>query len=527
MASIAIGGKEEEMACSKKKHIISMMLWGTLLVGFGLTRLALLMELPAGLHIDEAGMAYDAWCLSQYGVDRYLKSWPVYLTNFGGGQSLLYAFVCAVLFKVFGWHSFLIRVPGVLFSLLNLIFGVKIAQKIYSRDSYLPYAVGALLVICPYFVLASRFGLDCNLMLGMSTVFLYFFIRALEKGSYWNYVTAGIMGGLALYSYILTYIVLPIFLVLSLLYCVRIRKMEWQKWFAMAVPMGILATPLIAVQIINMFDLQEMTWGILTITKLKFYRGSQFERFSCENLLTAWNSIFSGDSLVYNSIPGIPNLYGKTSILFVLGVICILSKTAISIKDRKWNPSCFVLFWFLSVMLLSAHFITCVNTINGVFFSVILIAMEGIWVLWRARGWIARGICGVWILIYMYGFLQFGRFYYSGAYTMSNPEMSYFDIMVEEGIAYIEDHPQLRDRVTYMAENGIYFALSTRVSPYELRIEERQDNQYNNYCWNQLGEIFSDCNYIVRHTYADYMDELRHAGFQEINYGSYSLFYME
>ncbi len=59
-----IGGKEEEMVCSKKKHIISMMLWGALLVGFGLTRLALLMELPAGLHIDEAGMAYDAWCLS-------------------------------------------------------------------------------------------------------------------------------------------------------------------------------------------------------------------------------------------------------------------------------------------------------------------------------------------------------------------------------------------------------------------------------------------------------------------------------
>lgn len=109
---------------------------------------------------------------------------------------------------------------------------------------------------------------------------------------------------------------------------------------------------------------------------------------------------------------------------------------------------------------------------------------------------------------------------------MSNPDMIYFDITVEEGIRYIEEHPQLRERVTYMAENGIYYALSTRISPYELRIEDRQENRYNNYCWNQLGEIFSDSNYIVRHIYAEYMEELRNAGFQEIDYGAYSLFYM-
>lgn len=208
----------------RRKQIIVLVLWGILLVGFGLTRLILLMELPAGYHIDEAGMAYDAWCLAQYGVDRYLKSWPAYLTNFGGGQSSLYAFLCAFLFKIFGWHTFLVRVPAVLFSMLNVIFGFKIARKIYSRDSYLPYAVGALLVICPYFILAGRFGLDCNLMLGMSTVFLYFFLKALENGMYKSYLVAGIMGGLVLYTYALTYIILPLFLVMSLLYCVRVKK---------------------------------------------------------------------------------------------------------------------------------------------------------------------------------------------------------------------------------------------------------------------------------------------------------------
>ena len=38
-------------------------------------------ELPSGLDVDEAGMAYDAWCMANYGVERYLKPFPVYLTN--------------------------------------------------------------------------------------------------------------------------------------------------------------------------------------------------------------------------------------------------------------------------------------------------------------------------------------------------------------------------------------------------------------------------------------------------------------
>lgn len=41
-------------------------------------------EVPYGLHVDEAGMAYDAISISKYGVDRYLNKFPVYLINYGG-----------------------------------------------------------------------------------------------------------------------------------------------------------------------------------------------------------------------------------------------------------------------------------------------------------------------------------------------------------------------------------------------------------------------------------------------------------
>jgi len=54
-------------------------------------------EIPYGLNVDEAGMAYDAISLVNYGVDRYLKPYPVYFINFGGGQNAMYTYLSALL----------------------------------------------------------------------------------------------------------------------------------------------------------------------------------------------------------------------------------------------------------------------------------------------------------------------------------------------------------------------------------------------------------------------------------------------
>ena len=59
-----------------------------------------LNSLPVGIHVDEAGMAYDAYCLATNGTDRWLNNFPVYLENFGGGQSALYAYLAAIFIKI-------------------------------------------------------------------------------------------------------------------------------------------------------------------------------------------------------------------------------------------------------------------------------------------------------------------------------------------------------------------------------------------------------------------------------------------
>lgn len=48
------------------KYMPYVLLAGLALL-FVITRFWRITTLPSGVHIDEAGMAYDAWCLSQYG----------------------------------------------------------------------------------------------------------------------------------------------------------------------------------------------------------------------------------------------------------------------------------------------------------------------------------------------------------------------------------------------------------------------------------------------------------------------------
>ena len=175
-------------------------------------------ELPFGMYVDEVGMAYDAWCLANYGVDRYLKPFPVYLTNYGGGQSAMYAWLAAGLIALTGSTSTaVLRLPGAAFGLMTMTFGALVVHEIMGKKHPKAWFVfGLFYLICPYFTMAARFGLDCNLMLGMSTAFLYAVLRAAKLGRMRDYALAGLSGALTLYTYAVSYIRVALFLLFSL-----------------------------------------------------------------------------------------------------------------------------------------------------------------------------------------------------------------------------------------------------------------------------------------------------------------------
>lgn len=508
----------------KRQTFVKAGLLVFIVIGFCITRFWQLTTLPNGIHIDEAGMAYDAWCLAHYGVDRLLKSWPVYLTNFGGGQSALYAYLCAACIKIFGFSIWSIRLPGVFSSFLALIFGMKTAEKMFPLNTYLPYAVGGLAVVCPYFIMASRFGLDCNLALGFSAMFLYLFISALDNGKTGYYVLAGLAGGIVLYTYALTYVVVPLFLLLSFCYLLWTKRLLLRKWAIMAVPLGILAFPLIWVQAVNFFDLDEASFWVFTITKLDIYRVSEMEGAKWEYFVNALTSIFCSDSLPYNTVPGGYALYRISIALFILGACYAMGRFFISLRERQFDVSCFTIFWILSILYFESHLVANANKMNAVFLAIILLVAEGIRVIGSVKGYLRYILPGLVCAAYLVCFIYFSRYYYGGEYTAKTHPLPYFDTMVAEAVEFVDADGELSQRKTYMAESFAYYLISVLPSPYELETVNDPVN-YENFFFHQLGAMKEDCNYIVRDIYPEYKEELRQAGFQEIEYQGYSLFY--
>ena len=111
-----------QLVSKRKGHPKINVVVGIILVCFAVfTRLYKIEELLNGLHVDEVGMGYDAFCIANYGVDRYLHHFPVYMINFGGGQSALYTYLAAIMVVVNPAFSPSVHCIGVLaLSRLNL-----------------------------------------------------------------------------------------------------------------------------------------------------------------------------------------------------------------------------------------------------------------------------------------------------------------------------------------------------------------------------------------------------------------------
>ncbi len=504
-------------------------LFAVLLGLFAVTRLWRLVSIPYGNHIDEAGVAYDAWCISQYGVDRYMKSFPLYFQNTGGGQSVLCTYMTALLYKIFGYHQVMVRIPGVIYSFLTMIFTMLIVRKLYPKRPYLPLAAGFLVTICPVFILFARLGMDCHMMLGGSAMFLYFFILAMTDGRYRYYLLAGLTGGLVLYTYVLSYMMLPLFLVFGFVYMLAIHKFQFKKWVVMGIPIFVMAVPLFMIQLINLMEWPEMQVGIFSLTRLIGYRSAELEGFSWSNISNVLSTLLVGDSLEYSSIPGFENLYWLSFPFACLGFGHSIYKTVISIRKRSVDILSLCLLWFAAVFLIMCGILNIVYRMNSIFFVVVVFIVDGIAMLPSFLSWIGGAIKSGVAIGYMLLFLEFFSYYYMGQYTADYYTIDIFNIDMREGFAFIDEHPEYGPKGVQAAARAIHVALSSLKSPYELgevylETIYLKDGYYHCNCLSGSEEGYY---YVVRDIFTEFAAELRSHGFTERKYTNYSLFYKE
>ncbi|MCR5102557.1 MAG: glycosyltransferase family 39 protein [Butyrivibrio sp.] len=506
----------------KKAIIITVIL----LIIAALTHLYRLSNLPRGLHVDEAGMAYDAWSLANFGVDRYLNSYPVYLINYGGGQSALYAYLAALCIKIFGYSAFAIRLPAFIFSCITIISGVFIVKKAaaYENNKDLPVIMTALFIVMPYFVMSSRFGLDCNLMLGTSTLAICLILYAAGNRSILFYLLAGIASGLVLYTYAISYIVLPVFLIFVLILALLFRRIDIKNAIAFIVPLAVLGIPLVLVQYVNANGLEAMHIGKITIPALTFYRATEFHAPTADSFKEAVKAIFMYDWLDYNSVEQFGTIYYISIPFAVIGLAASVIKIPQCFKERRIYSESLIVIWFLIELVIGSMLGgdgPNANRLNGIFFTVLFFTAYGIsTVLGLFQKELRKYMAVIVIIVYGICTIMFAKYYF-----IDNADHQYylFQEELDEAVSFVQESDELNYKMIYFVHNNqpyvppyIFYLLATKESPYDYNISSTGTSSYANYVFDAPEEINPDGVYIVYEGNDEYVTQLQEAGLSNV-----------
>lgn len=516
-------------------------------------------SLPYGINVDEMGMGYDAYCLANYGVDRYLMSWPVYPINWGSGQNALYTFVTAVLIKIFGYSVFILRVPAMCNAFLIWFFGIKIIKmKWNKRYHVILYAL--LFLLTPQFLILTRYGLESLLMLGLSTLFLYTLLYAVEREKWYCYFIAGVSGGIMLYTYAISYVVTIVFLCITLLYIIRLGKCKIKHIIALGIPLGVIAMPLILEQLIGIFDLEQMQLGIFTIPKMPYrYRGGDVNfKHLPENFWLTLYTIFIGDTTNYASILSVQTFYWFSIPYILVGLIYETFQTLVCIKNKIWNSSVLIVTWFWCMfgmgLLMGGKGPNCFR-LNAIYFCTAYLLFSGILCSIRAllqqkriyigistennnsehsinisKRFVKISGCMAILLTVVYFSYFINVYFYERNAEYPTLNLSTY----EEPLAFLEAQgTEVAERTTYLSDTkGIYTLGTLRPSPYDFsyknmidkylkHVREQvpyEDSYYKNYVITgneyDMGNIDLNANYILQLNNRDKAIQFEKLGFQ-------------
>lgn len=492
-----------------------------------------LSSIPNGINVDEAGIYYDSWNLLHYGVNRQLDSWPLYLQNYGGGMSILYVYLCIPLIAIFGISLTVIRIPIVIFTLLTAIYGLRIIRLRHFETKWLEYVFLFSLAIMPIFVVMFRFALDCNLMLGASTVFLYYLLRALDSGEKKFYFLTGITGGIVLYTYILSHIVMPVFLLLAIIFLVRNKKFLWKKWFLTAIPMGILAFPLIGIHLISYLGLEPKHIGIFTLIRLWSYN----ERSNSLSLIHLFQSVpevlkcmLWRDENRFDTLEQFPPMFSLSIIFIFIGsIVSVITCKKYSNKQSNNLVTPILVFWLLAEFLMG-----CLQglsgltsyKINAIYFVLLFLMLEGI--NWLSQFFNTKAILHLAFVTFIISFycVRGGLFlhYYFTDYVKDTYPISLFAGDMTEAVTFVDSLNKIKKDI-YISDFHkvqMYYTIAKLPSPYEQTFPA---TDYGNVHYYLPDSIDYTAIYIIRNTDADHIQELLSYGFSENVCGEYHVLY--
>lgn len=477
------------------------------------TRLIALDSIPAGVLPDEAYGAYNAWGLMTEGLDSRGYRFPVYFVAWGSGMNVLYSYLAIPMFFLFGSNIVSYRLPQAVVGILTVYGMYRLGRELFDKKTALLLAFAV--AVNPWHIMNTRFGLESNLAPGMFVIGLMFLVSGIQRKT--RHLTgAAVFLGAALYCYALTWIMIPLFLLLGIvLFRKKIPKNRHTVLFLFL--LFLIAFPLLLFVCINLGWMEEIRTPLFSIPKLVAFRGEELDPAhfgtSFKKLAEMVLLQYSEQSHVTSELVGTYYLF--TTPFLITGVILHVTRLCKNYKNGENDLQYVFLIWLASAafMCLLNENITIIHT-NMLHIPIIFYGVYGIVRVadYLKNKWIIPAV----VLFFGVSFVLFWR-----DYTASQPNTRYFvDERADEALERAKKLAGKDGIVTIFDFTSIKYSYllwyeKPPASDYSQHAVYEEDDawaemlSYGNYRYvRDLEGVTEDGVYIVYYNWAEYFMDL-------------------
>jgi hypothetical protein len=460
-------GMQAEDKRGRGIHRCSLILLVLLLLAGTAVRVYRFPGVPAGLQQDEVSEAYESFCLLHTGADRWGYHLPVYFLGWGSGQNVLQAYLTIPVVAIWGLTPFSARLVTLVCSLVSLPLFFLVLRRWYGENAAL---WGLLfLALCPWHIVLSRWGLECNPLPFFLLLGVFLFGRALDSVDPWAIVPCLIPFALCLYTYGIVVAVLPVLLVLLAAVGFRQIKRNWRAWMGAAGVFVLVSLPIgffIFKNYVTKKNYGFERWlpfsaPLLPVTRLAEIRaeGGSVLR---HNAIFLRHSLQDGSS--WNQVPGFGPIQKVVLALAIVGLIGLMVR---AIRERRLSEP--FLPWLLASVPVMLLIPVKLNEAITVFLPLLAMAGYGVsWVIGGVREWRFRVLIAAACL----GPFLFQTVRFVGAYFGPEYAVETAPIFRPEIPAALKDVDRLAGRGEpiyvshFLILNYVYTAFYERVDPH-------------------------------------------------------------
>lgn len=369
-------------------------------------------SIPYGFNQDEAMAALEGLSLSTNGTDHYGMTYPVYFTAWITSQmNVLLSYILVPFFKLFGPSIFVARLPLLIFSFISLYVIFRFSYRLFGRDAAL--AILFVVAINPWQIMISRWALEANLFPHFLLYGCYLVYLGFEKKKY--IYCSMVLFGIAMYSYGISYYLVPILLITLCVYMIHIKCVKWYDVIACVGIYVAISWPIFVMMAVNFFKLETIELPFMTIPffekgermqDILFFSDGILKQLGQNILCVVCIIFFQVEDSLWNSIPGIGPLYYIAIPLFILGIALFIDELRNSESKRRNGI-------FVILTLFAASFISGLITNNSNLNRINAIVYPMLFMIGYAVYEIVKRLKATIIPILLIFIILFGSFSYS------------------------------------------------------------------------------------------------------------------